>query len=201
MEGERELFLSLGEGFRIEHITRAGVTLCVQIVSIQRASHCPLCAQASKQIHSHYQRVVADVPCGSQQVRLLLAVRKFFCRTPTCPRRIFTERFPTFVKPSARITNRLQETLQAVGLATGGEGGSRLASKLGMQVAPTTLLRSLRSNSLLTVKIVRVLGIDDWAYKRGQTYGTILGIIASFGAFGGRTRVSVKSLIMIVFYR
>ncbi|HET8845847.1 MAG TPA: transposase family protein [Ktedonobacteraceae bacterium] len=71
----------------MEHINRTGTILCVHIISTQRVSHCPRCAQASHQIHSHYQRVVADVPCGSQQVRLLLTARKFFCGTPTCPRK------------------------------------------------------------------------------------------------------------------
>jgi transposase len=101
-------------------------------------------------------------------------VRKFFCRTPTCPRKIFTERLPDLVQPSARMTNRLRSALQALGLATGGEGSAWLAPKLGMRAAPTTLLRYLREVSSPSVTEVRVLGLDDWAYKRGDTYGTIL---------------------------
>jgi transposase len=172
MEGM--LCLSLSANLWIDQVTPTDTALIVHVVSTQMASHCPLCGQASKQIHSRYRRVVADVPSGSKPVRLHLEVRKFFCGTSTCPRKIFTERLPDLVQPSARKTNRLQLALQALGLATGGEVGSQLAPKLGMQVTPTTLLRCLRAISSPTGKTVRVLGLDDGAYKRGQTYGTIL---------------------------
>lgn len=108
MEGEGTLFLSLTEDLLIDHITVTPTALCVQVISTQRSSHCPLCGQASQQVHSRYRRVVADVSCGSQQVRLHLDVRRFFCRTPTCSRKIFAERLPALVRPSARMTNRLR---------------------------------------------------------------------------------------------
>lgn len=72
------LFLSLAEDLQIDQITLKAATLCIHLVSTQAASRCPLCDQASTQIHSHYRRTVADVPCGSRPVRLLLDVRKFF---------------------------------------------------------------------------------------------------------------------------
>ena len=68
------------------------------------------------------------------------------------------------------MTKRLQEALQAVGLATGGEGGSRLARKLGMQVAPTTLLRCIRTASSPIAQTVRVLGLDDWGATRSHRW-------------------------------
>ncbi len=172
MEGA--LLLSLSPDLWIDQITTTTTTLIVHLVSTQPASHCPLCGQASEHVHSRYRRVVADVPCGSKPVSLSLEVRKFFCRNTNCLRKIFTERLPDLVQPSARMTNRLRSALQALGLATGGEGGAGLAPKLGMQVAPTTLLRYLRESSSPSVTQVRVLGLDDWAYKRGATYGTIL---------------------------
>ena len=172
MEGA--LLLWLSPDLWIDQITATTTVLLVQLVSTQPASHCPLCGRASEQVHSRYRRVVADVPCGSKPVSLSLEVRKFFCRTPSCPRQIFTERLPDLVQPSARMTNRLRSALQALGLATGGEGGAGLAPKLGMRAAPTTLLRYLRESSSPSVTQVRVLGLDDWAYKRGDTYGTIL---------------------------
>ena len=90
MEGM--LLLSLSPDLWIDQITTTATVLSVHLVSTQLASHCPLCGLASEQVHSRYRRVVADVPCGSKPVSLSLEVRKFFCRTPTCPRKIFTER-------------------------------------------------------------------------------------------------------------
>jgi transposase len=171
---EGNLFLSLSDHLQVDRLTATATDLLVQVVSTQTVCCCPLCGQPSDHIHSYYRRMVADVPCGNRPVTLYLHVRKFFCRTESCPRKIFTERLPDLVQPSARLTNRLRAALEELGLMTGGEGGSRLAAKLGMQVRPTTLLRRVRAVSSPEVSTVRVLGLDDWAYKRGQHYGTIL---------------------------
>ena len=148
--------------------------LVVQVACQELAAACPLCRQPSERIHGRYVRTVADLPCGGHRVILSLAVRKFVCRTPTCPRTIFTERLPELVQSYARITNRLREALQALGFATCGEVSERLAPKLGMQVTGPTLLRHMRAVTYVPPEAVRILGIDDWSWKKGQTYGTIL---------------------------
>lgn len=94
---EVSFFLSLPEGLRIEWVEPQGADLSVGVVSLLASSCCPLCAQASSQVHSQYQRTVRDVPCGGRKVVLYLSVRKFFCRNPDCARKIFTERLPCFV--------------------------------------------------------------------------------------------------------
>ncbi len=99
MEGEEVLFLLLTANVWITRITVLAGTLCVSTVSVQVASSCPLCNQPSQYIHSRYRRVIADVPCGSQRVSLHLEAQKFFCRTLSCPRKIFTERLPTGLVP------------------------------------------------------------------------------------------------------
>jgi transposase len=101
-------------------------------------------------------------------------VRKFVCTTPTCPRQIFTERLPDLVQSYARMTNRLREALIALGLATSAQVSERLAPQLAMRVSAPTLLRRLRAVACPAPTSVRILGVDDWAWKKGQTYGTIL---------------------------
>jgi transposase len=171
---EGNVFLSLSDQLRVEHVTATVTALMVEVVSTAKTCCCPACGQPSDHIHSHYHRLIADVPCGNRPVTLCLHVRKFFCRTPNCPRKIFTERLPDLVEPWARLTNRLRTALEELGLVTGGEGATRLAPKLAMPVKPTTLQRRVRAVPVPEVKAVRVLGIDDWAFKRGQHYGTIL---------------------------
>jgi transposase len=101
-------------------------------------------------------------------------VRKFVCGTPECPRKIFTERLPDLVQSYARMTNRLSEVLQTLGFATCGELGERLTPTLGMHISGPTLLQRMRRRPCPAPSSVRILGIDDWSWKKGATYGTIL---------------------------
>ncbi len=166
--------LLLPESIAIEALYPTKTHLTVQVICTLKSASCPLCQQSSERIHGSYGRTVADVPCGGRRVTLTLTVRKFVCRTPNGPRKIFTERLPELVQSYARMTNRLLEALQTLGFATCGEVGERLTPKLGMGVSGPTLLRRMRTVSIPPPKAVRVLGIDDWAWKKGQTYGTIL---------------------------
>ena len=172
MEGSP--FLPLSEGLYIERVTPSVDELLVQVISSSPKACCPLCGEQAWRIHSRYTRQVADLPCVGQHVTLLLTVRKFFCPNPACPRKIFAEQFPDLVASYARITNRLREALVALGLATSAEVSERVAPSLGMLVSAPTLLRRLRTVSCPPPMSVRILGVDDWAWKKGQIYGTLL---------------------------
>lgn len=104
----------------------------------------------------------------------MLQVRKFFCLTPTCSRRIFTERLPEIVAPSARATVRLTALLHAIAFALGGEAGARLAQQIGIAASPTLLISLIRRVSVLPHPSPRFLGVDDWAQRKGIRYGTAL---------------------------
>ena len=157
------------------HIDRTtSLRLIVTAVSIQDTSCCPLCHQPARRIHSRYQRTVADVPWALWGVMVQLKVRKFFCDTRGCERRIFTERLPEWVAPWARRTNRLAERLTAIGLALGGAAGARLTVRLGIRVCRNTLLALVRRAPQRSWLNPTIVGVDDFAFRKRHTYGTVL---------------------------
>jgi transposase len=148
--------------------------LTLRVRSTQARIYCPVCQFPTRRVHSRYVRTVADLPWGSWRVVLHLQVRKFFCVNGRCTRRMFTERLSRLVTPWARRTQRLAYWLVHIALALGGTAGARLSRGLGLAVSRNALLRLLRRLPMPAVATPQVLGVDDWAYRKRQTYGTVL---------------------------
>ncbi|HEY7122971.1 MAG TPA: transposase family protein [Ktedonobacterales bacterium] len=117
---EVKLVLALPAGLAVTALEILENVLTITAVSTQVRPACPLCGTPALRVHSRYTRQVADLPCGGQQVRLLLHMRKYFCDVLTCARKVFVERLTPFVEPWARVTQRLYQIVQVIGLATGG---------------------------------------------------------------------------------
>jgi transposase len=149
-----------------------GITL--EMSSIQGKPPCPDCGNTAYRVHSGYRRTLADLPWSDLVARIRLFVRRFFCDQPTCPRTTFTERVPALTVPYARRTRRLATVQRDVAAVLGGAAGARLSATLRMPASRSTLLRLLRQLRLLPAKAPRVIGIDDWAKRKGHSYGTIV---------------------------
>lgn len=161
-------------GLLVEQAIIGSEAVTVVVRFTTASACCPACGQEARRVHSRSRRTLQDLPMSGRRVRLSLQTRRFFCANAACPRRTFTEQVHLLALPRKHRTIRLQETLHRLGFALGGEAGARLAGRLGMPCSRDTLLRLMRESSSLPVQGPRVLGVDDWALLKGQTYGTIL---------------------------
>jgi transposase len=148
--------------------------LTVHLAITAPTAACPVCGSDARRVRGRYTRRLDDLPCLGRRVRLCVVVRRFVCPKSDFPRRIFAERLPGFAAPRARTTDRLRQAQADIGSSLGGEAGSRLAARMGMTTSPDTLLRRVKRLKNNPAGPPRVVGIDDWAWRKGQRYGTIV---------------------------
>jgi transposase len=161
-------------GLEIGHLDVVSGLITVRASATASSAICPRCGTSSRRIHSRYVRTLTDKPLAGRPFRLRITVRRFVCRNPECPRAIFAESLDELATSHARTTADLADAHTAIGFAAGGEPGSRLASALDMPASPDTLLRRVKAKSLDPGPAPRFVGIDDWAVRKGQNYGTMI---------------------------
>jgi transposase len=148
------------------------ITLTLRTTS--PTAFCPSCGTASSRIQSRYIRMLRDLPSVGHPIRLIMHVRRFFCKRSTCAQKIFVERLPELYHPHAQRTKRLQEALRQLGLSMGGQKGADVGDEHGINGSRDTILRLVHQAGQLAKLEPHVIGLDDWAWKRRMRYGTLI---------------------------
>lgn len=163
------------DGFALDSVKIVDEVVHILLRSRSPAAACPDCGRPSRRVQSRYLRRPADLPLGGRRVKLTVLARRFWCDAVLCGRRIFCEQFKDgALARYGRRTQRLETIVHHLGLALGGRPAAAFANRLMVPVSNDTLLRVVRRRIVEPNDELSVIGIDDFAFRRGQTYGTIV---------------------------
>ena len=136
---------------------------------------CPSCGKECNEYHSTYRRKLQDLPIFNKAVIIHLTAYRYYCRNTECKQKVFCESIDGFFEYYKRMTGRLEDFLITLALHTSCEGASRICQHMGITISGDTIIQKLirKANEVEPGK-TDMIGVDDWAYKKGSTYGTII---------------------------
>jgi transposase len=134
-----------------------------------------MCGTLSHNYHSTYKRKIYDLPIFGKSVYLNITAYRYYCDNGECKQMVFCEELDGFSGKYRRMTLRLEYFIITLALNTSCEGTSRICKQMGINVSGDTIIKILLRNAEnIDTTCGEIIGVDDWAYKKGHTYGTLI---------------------------
>jgi transposase len=163
------------DNFRIRKVIETERELTINLKSQKHQHTCPVCSMEMDRYHGTYQRKVQDLPILGKRVVLIITAFEYYCTNVNCRATTFAEDYSGFLGRSKRMTGRLEDFLVMLSLEMNCEGASAICREMGIQVSGDTLIRLLRKLADgQHLPSGDTIGVDDFAYRKGQTYCTVI---------------------------
>ena len=163
------------EDLRITQVLEDELSLTIYMKSQKHSHHCISCAQEMRVYHATYVRTVQDLPIFNKNVTLRITSYNYFCSDESCGTRTFAEDYGRFIGRSGRMTDRLEDFIRMLSLETNCEGAAAICKEMGIRVSGDTIIRMLRKmTDRPSPQCGDAIGVDDFAYRKGQTYCTVI---------------------------
>ena len=147
--------------------------IVLRFFPVNKTAPCPRCRGSSGRVHSKYWRRAADLPVSGNRVEVIIHARRFFCDGEGCDRTIFCERFPGVLGQYARFTDRARAALLELAHASSAKQAARVVRLLGFVVSGASLI-TFQRRERFTYEAPRAIGVDEFAWRRGFRYGTLI---------------------------
>ena len=158
----------------IKEIHETDKEIIITLKSLKHTHRCPCCGEEMTYYHGTYERFVQDLPILGKSVRLKIKAYEYICENEICGVRTFVEDYEGFVGKSMRMTSRLEAFIRALALETNCEGAAAICREMGIKISGDTIIRLLRKLTEFSPTCGDTIGVDDFAYRKGQTYCTVI---------------------------
>lgn len=177
MKDKDALFLSsfYPKEVKINQVIESNSGIIILLKSMTHSHVCPKCGQITKSYHSTYKRRIQDLPILGKSVYLNVTAYRYNCDNSSCDQKVFAEELSGFTGKYRRMTSRLQDFIIMLALNTSCEGTARICKQMNINISGDTVIKILLRNAQsINPECGEFIGIDDWAYKKGHTYGTLI---------------------------
>ena len=144
--------------------------------SVSKSCICHKCGKEITIHHGSHHRNVQDLPILGKRVKLDMQIFDYQCSCGENGNFSPTELFDGFLSYNSRMTERLEDFLCTLAVETSCEAAARIMRNLNVKASGDTIIRLLikRTREQPEPSCGAVIGVDDFAFKKRHTYGTII---------------------------